>query len=156
MTLGSLIKPEPADRFPGFGRSILAPIDGVVVAVHASEPDHPAYRGVPSVGYALTQRRRVVAGWKALAGNHVFVERDGIVVALCHLRQGSVEVVPGQHVRTGDLLGRCGNSGNSTEPHVHVQAFDNFDLARANAVPLAFEASLPTNGQVIHVREPRG
>ena len=34
ITLGSLLRPEPPERFPGFGRPILAPVDGVVVAMH--------------------------------------------------------------------------------------------------------------------------
>jgi hypothetical protein len=149
ITFASLVRPEPADRFPGFGRPVLAPIEGVVVAAHDREPDHAAYRGLPSISYALTQRRRAAAGWLALAGNHVLVERDGVVVAVCHLRQGSVEVRSGQHVRIGDLLGRCGNSGNSTEPHVHLQAVDSRDLDGARAVPLAFQGSLPHNGEVV-------
>ena len=149
VTLASWVRPEPADRFPGFGRPLLAPVEGIVVAAHDSEPDHEAYRGLPSVGYALTQRRRAAAGWLALAGNHVLIENDGVVVALCHLRQGSLEVRPGQSVRRGNPLGRCGNSGNSTEPHVHLQAIDSRDVERANAVPLAFQGTLPRNGEIV-------
>ncbi len=77
LSLGSLVRPEPSERFPGFGRPVLAPAAGIVVSAHGSEFDHPAYRGIPSIGYALTQRRRAAAGWKALAGNHVFIESDG-------------------------------------------------------------------------------
>lgn len=131
------------------GRSVLAPVQGVVIAAHDVEPDHPAHRGFPSIGYALTQQRRAQAGWVALAGNHVFIESGGIVVALCHLVHGSVRVQPGQHVQVGDVLGQCGNSGNSTEPHVHVQAIDTADIARANAVRLTFNGLLPRNGDVI-------
>src|SRR6187397_609264 len=47
ITLGSLVRPEPAGHFPGFGRSLFAPVEGLVVAAHDTEPDHPAYRGVP-------------------------------------------------------------------------------------------------------------
>ncbi|WP_150460361.1 M23 family metallopeptidase [Nesterenkonia ebinurensis] len=154
ITLNSLLRPEPADRFPGFDRPILAPIKGIVTAAHDSEPDHPAHRGLPSIRYALTQRRRAAAGWVALAGNHVMIESGGIIVALCHLRQGSINVHTGQQVQAGDVLGGCGNSGNSTEPHVHVQAIDNRDIERANAVPLTFDGALPVNGEVIHVPEP--
>lgn len=153
-TLSSLLRPEPPERFPGFGRPILAPVEGTVVAAHDSELDHPAYRGLPSIGYALTQHRRATAGWIALAGNHVFIESGGIVVALCHLRQGSIEVQPGQQVRLGDMLARCGNSGNSTEPHLHVQAIDDRDIQRASAVPMTFNGALPANGEVIHPRQP--
>lgn len=149
--LGSLLRPEPPERFPGFGRPLSAPADGVVVATHDAEPDHPAYRGLPSAGYALTQRGRARAGWPALAGNRVLIETEGIVVALCHLQKGSVTVVPGQRLRRGDVLGRCGNSGNSTEPHVHVQAMDSRDIQRATAVPVTFGGSLPHNGSVVDV-----
>lgn len=148
ITLGSLVRPEPADRFPGFGRPILAPLGGVVVAAHGGEPDHPAYRGLPSVGYALTQHRRAAAGWVALAGNHVLIEH-GVVVALCHLRRGSIRVHAGQQVTTGDLLGDCGNSGNSTEPHVHVQAIDDREVERARAVRVTFGGTLPRDGEVV-------
>ncbi|WP_101649995.1 M23 family metallopeptidase [Brevibacterium ihuae] len=151
ITLGGLLRPEPPERFPGFGRPILAPVDGVVVAVHDPIRDHPAHRGLPSIGYALTQPRRVAAGWTALAGNHVFIDHDGIVIALCHLQRGSAAVRTGQHVRAGDVLGRCGNSGNSTEPHLHIQAIDGREVEDARAVPMTFRGSLPRNGEVVVV-----
>lgn len=149
ITVRTLMRPEPPERFPGFGRNVLAPVHGVVIRTHDAEPDHPAYRGLPSIGYALTQRRRAQAGWVALAGNHVLIESEGIVVALCHLQQDSVTVRPAQRVHVGDVLGRCGNSGNSTEPHVHVQAVDNPDIDHANAVRVTFDGSLPHNGEVL-------
>ncbi len=148
-TLHSFLRPEPPTRFPGFGRAVTAPHEGVVVATHDTEPDHAAHRGLPSLGYALTQRRRVNAGWIALAGNHVLIESAGVVIALCHLRQGSVVVRPGQRLRPGDAIGQCGNSGNSTEPHLHLQTIDNRDVRRAHAVPLTFHGTLPRNGQVV-------
>lgn len=148
-SLAALLRPEPPTRFPGFGRPLLSPCDGVVVAAHDTEPDHPAYRGLRSIAYALTQRRRAAAGWLALAGNHVLIEYGGAVVALCHLQRGSVEVQPGTRVRTGDPVGRCGNSGNSTEPHVHVQAIDRREVDRAEGVPLSFRGGLPRNGEVV-------
>jgi Peptidase family M23 len=150
----SLVRPEPANRFPGFGRPLLAPIDGVIVAAHDTEPDHEAYRGLPSIGYALTQRRRVAGGWLELAGNHVLIEGAGAVIALCHLQQGSVEVRPGQNVHPGDPLGGCGNSGNSTEPHLHVQVIDSRDIQRANAIPLTFHGRLPRNGEIVDAGGP--
>lgn len=150
ITVGSLLRPEPAERFPGFGRPILAPAGGVVVAVHHTAPDHRAFRGLPSVGYALTQRRRAGAGWAQLAGNHVMIRtRDGPVVAVCHLQRDTVQVQPDQYVRAGERLGCCGNSGNSTEPHVHVQAVDRIDVPNATAVPITFGGLLPRNGEIV-------
>jgi hypothetical protein len=151
-TLRSLLRPEPPDRFPGFGRPVLSPTNGVVVGVHQTSPDHQSFRGLPSVGYALTQRRRAAEGWSALAGNHVMIETgDGPLVAVCHLQRDSVPVRLGEEVRVGDVLGRCGNSGNSTEPHVHVQAIDGVDVNKAAAVPITFGGRLPRNGEIVIV-----
>lgn len=148
-TWSSLLRPEPADRFPGFGRRVLAPASGRVVATHDGEPDHPAYRGIPSIGYALTQGRRASDGWVALAGNHVLIETDGVFVALCHLQRGTVSVAVGEQVEVGQELARCGNSGNSTEPHLHLQAIDRLDVATASAVTFTLAGGLPRNGEIV-------
>jgi murein DD-endopeptidase MepM/ murein hydrolase activator NlpD len=68
---------------------------------------------------------------------------------VCHLQRDSVQVQLGQRVRVGEALGRCGNSGNSTEPHVHLQAIDRLDMRRASAVPITFGGRLPRNGEII-------
>ncbi len=152
-TVGSLFRPEPPTRCPGFGRPVLAPVAGIVVAVEDSKPDHPAYRGLPSVGYALTQARRASGGWRALAGNHVMIQTDaGPVVALCHLKQASVLPRRGDRVEAGDVLAACGNSGNSTEPHLHLQAISVADVERAMAVPITFNGALPRNGSIVDAR----
>lgn len=146
----TLVVTEPPQRFPGFGREVLAPVEGLVVAADDGQEDHAAHRGLPSVTYALTQGRRAAAGWAALAGNHVLVQtRPGAVVALCHLRQGSVDVRVGEVVRVGQEVGRCGNSGNSTEPHLHVQALDRVDVEQARPVRVTFLGSLPRTGEVV-------
>ncbi|MFD5213859.1 M23 family metallopeptidase [Microbacterium sp. NPDC058345] len=148
-TFASLLSPERPQRFPGFGRAIVAPVAGLIVAVHDSEPDHAAHRGVPSIGYAFTQSRRAAQGWIALAGNHALIDAGGVIVALCHLQQGSVAVRVGQQVRPGEAIGRCGNSGNSMQPHLHVQAVDRADIDRARAVPMTFSGGMPRNGQIV-------
>lgn len=150
-TLASLVRPEPPERFIGFGRPILAPASGVVVAVHEGEPDHHSFRGLPSVGYALTQHRRATGGWFGLAGNHVVIKlaTADAVVALCHLRQGSTLVRPGQPIAAGSPIGQCGNSGNSTEPHVHMQAMESMDPTSAAGVPICLPRGLPRNGDIV-------
>lgn len=148
--LRALLRPEPAEAFPGFGRTVLAPITGVVVSVHGSSPDHPAHRGLPSLGYALTQGRRAAGGWAALAGNHVILRTTGgEFVALCHLRHGSLRVRSGERVQVGQELGECGNSGNSMEPHVHLQAMTSVDASSAEPIPVVLPSGLPRNGSVI-------
>jgi murein DD-endopeptidase MepM/ murein hydrolase activator NlpD len=150
VTWRTLVRPEAPELFLGYGRPITAPIDGVVVGVHDGEIDHSAFRGIPSLFYAATQQGRVATGWEALAGNHVLVEAaPRAVVALCHLRRGSIAVSVGQTVRRGDALGECGNSGNSTEPHVHLQAMDGADPSTARPLPIVFTGGLPANGDIV-------
>ena len=152
LSLASMLRPEPPELFPGFGCPITAPVSGMVSSVHDGEPDHESFRGIPSIRYALTQRRRAASGWFALAGNHVIIELPtGVFVVLCHLQQGSIRVSAGKSVAVGDLLGQCGNSGNSTEPHVHVQAMDGRDPRHASAIPISFQGRLPRNREVVAV-----
>ncbi|WP_114854869.1 M23 family metallopeptidase [Brachybacterium sp. YJGR34] len=155
LRLSSLLRPEPPEVFPGFGRPLLSPARAVVVGVHDGEEDHAAHRGLPSVGYALTQGRRAAAGFAALAGNHVLLAVDHggatVIVALCHLRRGSIRVRSGQQLAAGEEVAACGNSGNSTEPHLHLQAMTAADPTTARAVPFAFPDGLPRAGQILEI-----
>lgn len=138
---GTFFGTEPVERFVGFGRPILAPASGTVVAAHDGEPDHVARRSQLSLlPYVLGQAARLREGVGAIAGNHVVLElAEGAgFAALVHLRAGSVRVRPGERVQTGQPLAQCGNSGNSTQPHVHVQVMDSADLAVARGVPMVF------------------
>lgn len=163
----TVLSVEPPERFLAYGQPILAPAPGRVVAVHDGEPDHEARRSpVTLVRYALTQAARARQGPGALAGNHVILEIDrGAYVVLAHLRRGSIRVAVGDRVAVGQELAVCGNSGNSTQPHLHIQAMDGPDPYRARGVPLVFrsyhvwrrgavsptvvEQGLPDNGDVV-------
>jgi hypothetical protein len=158
-TWRSLVSVEPPEIFVGFGRPVLAPAAGTVVAVHDGEPDHEARRSQPALlSYALSQAGRVRLGPNAIAGNHVVIALapSGPFVLLAHLRNGSVSVRPGDPVRVGDVIGACGNSGNSTEPHVHVQVTDSTDWATTRGLPIVFRAPsgrvwLPAEREVVDV-----
>jgi hypothetical protein len=132
---------EPPERFFGFDQPILAPASGRVIAVHDGEPDHPARRSpLTLVPYLLTQAGRLRQGLGAVAGNYVILAlgASGPYVGLVHLRRASLLVRPGDDVTAGRPVARCGNSGNSTQPHVHVQVMDSSDLVRARGLPMAF------------------
>lgn len=150
-TATSLVRTEAPETFIGFGQPVLSPVTGTVVLTDDHAEDHDAYRGLSSVGYALTQARRVAAGWGALAGNYVVVQESlsRQFVALCHLRQGSIRVRVGQNIQVGAMVAQFGNSGNSTEPHLHVQAVDSLDFTQVTGVPLLFPDGLPRNGQIV-------
>src|SRR5918995_76764 len=69
---------------------------------------------------------------------------DRVYAALAHLRRGSPRVRPGDWVAAGQQLAACGNSGNSTEPHLHFQLMDHPSVLLAAGLPLRFgQAGLP-------------
>jgi hypothetical protein len=140
-TWRSVLATEDPRDFAAFGAPILAPCAGEVVLAHDGEEDHAARRSqLALVPYALGQRSRVARGAGAVAGNHVVIALgdDGPYVLLAHLRRGSVGVRIGQPVHVGQPLAECGNSGNSTQPHVHVQVTDSTDWADARGIPVRF------------------
>ena len=135
----SLLAVEPPERFAGFGRPIIAPAPGTVVDTHDGEPDAGGRRTpFTRVPYALTQASRLRRGLDAITGNRVVIALapDGPFVALLHLRRGSLRVRVGDRVETGEQLAECGGSGNSTEPHLHLQATDSLDWPRASGLTI--------------------
>ena len=141
-SLRALFAPESPELFHAFGRPLYSPVAGTVVSAHDGEPDHEARRSMLTlIPYGLSQPRRIRRGLTVILGNHVIIQVTGspYYVGLVHLQRGSVQVSPGERLRAGDQIGRCGNSGNSTQPHLHIQAMDSPDAYAAKGVPLRFE-----------------
>jgi len=139
----TLLAGERAAAFVGFGRPVLAPVAGTVAAVLDSEVDHAASRSpVAYVRFALGQAKRIRGGIAAVAGNHVVIETapGGPYVLVAHLQQSTLTVAPGQRIESGEQIGSCGNTGNSTQPHVHLQAIDSLHWDHAQAVPIVFRS----------------
>jgi murein DD-endopeptidase MepM/ murein hydrolase activator NlpD len=83
---------------------------------------------------------RLRRGLGAVTGNHLTLAlgEDGPFVSLGHLRRGSQQVRPGDRVELEQPIAACGNSGNTTQPHVHVQVMDSPDLLACRGLPMAF------------------
>lgn len=134
---------RPED-FPGFAQPILAPIDGVVVRRHDAMRDHWSRSSPISLAYFAIESVRELLGPIGVLGNHVVIRHDdGVHVLLAHLRHRSVLVARGDRVETGDIIAQCGNSGNSTEPHVHVQAMDGPSTWTAAGLPILMQGTEP-------------
>jgi len=87
-----------------FGREILSPADGIVTDVITGVRDN-----VPGSMNPYSA-----------SGNAVFIQhRENEVSVLAHLKLDSVKVKVGDKVTRGQVIGLCGNSGNSSEPHLH-------------------------------------
>jgi hypothetical protein len=98
--------PKNPELYEIFGAEVFAPCSGIVVSVENSFPD----LDVPEVDLANK------------AGNHVVLDCGTYYILLAHFRHGSVKVATGQHISTGDSIGQVGNSGSSSEPHLHLHA----------------------------------
>jgi len=132
------------EHFYCFNKPVLACADGVVVNVIDHVEDNP-------IGAENMQQN-----W----GNTVVVKHlDGLYSKISHLKMHSIKVKSGEGVKQGDLLGLCGNSGRSPEPHLHfqIQATPYID-AKTLAYPFAYYYNqignfesfiIPAEGEVI-------
>lgn len=121
-----------------FGRKVLSPADGTVLSVVGDVPDN-------APGFVSTQ---------TLYGNNVVIDHGkGEYSLLAHMKKGSITVKRGSRVRAGDTVGLTGNSGTSTEPHLHYQLMDRADYLHAHGMPSQFIDYL-SDGQPIVRGEP--
>jgi hypothetical protein len=90
-----------------YGKPVLAPADGVVTFVLDGRPDLPI--GATDNHYQT--------------GNQIVIDiGGGRYVMMAHLSPGSIQVKVGDRLKLGQPIARVGNSGNTSEPHVHIQA----------------------------------
>jgi Peptidase family M23 len=131
------------EAFPGFGQPIFAPADGRVVRVRGWWRDHWSRNSWPALLYVVVEGAvRELLGPRALFGNHVVLDLGaGTHAVLAHLKRGSIKVNKGDVVRAGQQLAECGNSGNSSEPHLHFQLMDMSRAAFAAGLPFRFVGS---------------
>jgi hypothetical protein len=132
---------RPPRDFPGFGQPVFAPADALVVRVHDRERDHWSRTSAPALLYLVAEGAvRELLGPSRILGNHVVLDLGGgVYAALAHLRRRSTRVRAGQRVAAGEQLAECGNSGNTTEPHVHFQLMDHRGVAVAAGLPFRFD-----------------
>lgn len=131
---------RPVGDYPAFGEPVLAMVAGVVVAASDGQRDHRARSSWPGFAYLMVEGAvRELGGPRFVVGNHVVVRTpDGVHALAAHLRRGSLRVAPGDTVVAGQQVAECGNSGNSSEPHVHAQLMDAASLWEAQGLPMAF------------------
>lgn len=127
--------PAALQSYLAWGSPVVSPSPGVVVAVVDGLPDLP-----------IGERDGANP-----AGNHVVLETaDGLRILLAHLRQGSIGVEVGQRVQARELIGEVGNSGNTSEPHLHIQVMRQAAGGPAwVGIPAAFESMLLRRGHVL-------
>ena len=109
-----------------YGTPVVAPIAATVAMAKDGLPDH-----VPGKASMDIENP---------AGNSVALELDtGTYLLIAHLQQGSVLVKRGDVVQEGQPIGACGNSGNTSEPHIHI----HHQRQNPRGRPLNFSEGLP-------------
>ncbi|MEZ2416170.1 peptidoglycan DD-metalloendopeptidase family protein [Muriicola sp. E247] len=124
--------PKINENYFVFGKEIIAPCDARVVLVIEGVPDNEPGTMNPA----------------QLTGNTVVLQTDlNEYILFAHLQEGSLEVEEGEEVRQGDVIARCGNSGNTTEPHLHLSLQNTINMEEATGGKLYFD-QIMVNGEI--------
>lgn len=135
----ALVESQRLEDYGIYGAEIVAPISGTVVGAYDDEED---------IGTGLDE-------FKSTLGNYVFIRIEELdtYLVLAHLKHDSVKVKEGDYVREGMPIAQAGNSGSTSEPHLHIhhQRQDpNKALLLAEGLPLYFRdidgAYMPKGG----------
>jgi peptidase M23-like protein len=114
-----------------YGNDALAVADGIVTEVKD---------GIPQNVPGLTSRA-VPITLETVGGNHVIVNLGhGRYAFYAHLQPGKIRVRVGDHVKRGQVLGLVGNSGNSTEPHLHFHISDASSPLGSEGIPYELQS----------------
>ncbi len=116
--------------YHAWDQEIYAVADGKIVEVKDGIPEN-----VPNSGKLATP-----ITYDTLAGNHIIqMLSDGHYAAYAHLRPGTLKVKVGDTVHAGDVLAHLGNTGNSSEPHLHFQICDAPSFPASEGLPFAID-----------------
>jgi len=115
------------DKTYAWGKPVLAPLGGLVIAAVDGVPDRERISMIRDLVRLLLFRPKPGSPLAAYGGNYVILKCGTVYPLLAHLRCGSVRVKPGDTVRAGDQLGEVGNSGSSLQPHLHFQVMNSED-----------------------------
>jgi hypothetical protein len=116
--------------YHAWDQTVHAVMDGKIVEVKDGIAEN-----VPNSG-----KLAVAMTSDTVAGNHVVEDLgDGRYAAYAHLRPGTLKVKVGDTVHAGDVIGHLGNSGNSSEPHLHFQVCDAPSFFESEGIPFAID-----------------
>jgi Peptidase family M23 len=134
------------DDYYAYGADVLAAADGRVTKVANDQQEDPSAMQRPdetqeaySARLQKEQGERITKGLPAITGNYVMIDHGKNEYSLyAHLQPGSVAVRVGDQVKAGDVIGKLGSSGNSTEPHLHFHVCDKSDPLMCAGIPVNF------------------
>jgi hypothetical protein len=118
-------------NYYAYGTELLAVADGIIAATKDSIPEN-----VPGAN-----SRAVPITLETVGGNYVAIDvGQGRYALYAHVQPHSLRVKVGDRVKRGQVVALLGNSGNSTEPHVHFQIADGPTFLSSEGLPYAIES----------------
>jgi len=125
----STLLPASLEDYAIFGKQLYSPCQGTINKVVDGLNDL-------NPGEALDSTHA--------AGNHVYIDcqEEKVQVLLAHMKKSSITVKAGETINAGDPIGEVGNSGNTTEPHLHIHARVGGDLEKLSSgtpVPIVYD-----------------
>ncbi|MGL5626991.1 MAG: M23 family metallopeptidase [Candidatus Rhabdochlamydia sp.] len=131
--------PKNLADFCIFGSTLYSPCDGIIIeSLDQCEDLEP-----------------MVMDAKNPAGNYLAIHKNGseIIIILAHLMKGSLIVKKGDVIKKGQPIAKVGNSGNTSEPHLHIHAVLNHTgdfLFKAEGVPITFNNRFLIRNDRVH------
>ena len=128
-------KKETVNDYLTFNENIYSPNDGVIIKVKNNIKDN----------------KHAGSGWidiwtTDIRGNFVIIKHDKNIYSLiAHLKENSCLVKKGDTVKRGQIIAKCGNSGHSTQPHIHFQVQDKANWYFSKGLPIIFSNILKNN-----------
>lgn len=130
---GRLIHGDPADvhSYPDYGAEVLAVADGTVVdTLETLDDQTPGQLPDPKT---ITLEN--------VDGNHVVIDIGGGEYAFyAHMQKNSLKVSVGDHVKRGQVLGKLGNTGNTSGPHLHFHLMDGPSVLGSSGLPYVIDS----------------
>ncbi|WDF02343.1 M23 family metallopeptidase [Shouchella hunanensis] len=128
--------PDQNENYYAFGKEVFAPYKGTVATVVSNQKD-------VTPGTMTNETEPF--------GNYVILAHEQDEYSLiCHLKENSITVREGDVVEQGALLGQCGNSGHTSEPHIHFHVMNGLDPYRAASIRIKSEKE-PVRGTFVCV-----
>ena len=119
-----------------YGQEIYSPLIGIVIAVEDKFEDQtPPTTDVDH-----------------LAGNYILIKSGEVEILLAHLKKGSIVVNKGDVVTTHTLLGQVGNTGNTSEPHLHIHVEEGGEvntILNGIGIPFTINEQYLVRGEII-------
>jgi hypothetical protein len=139
---GDQTKPE---NYYAYGQEVLAPADGTVYEMRDGVDDTPMAQFAIDEASMMKRLKEYQAklrqqyGPRGADGNYVMIDHgNGEYSVMVHLKKSSIRVKRGEHIKRGQVVAQVGQSGLSTEPHLHFEVVSDPDPFKQRGLPVYF------------------